>query len=790
MTPGIILDSAERRAVAAEMNLSVLKRLDASVSSVLFSASHVVLYQLKENISEWDRCDVEGALFIVQLDTNHSSNLQKIQFRLVVINRKSPDNYVEDIIIRNEELDCSDKMVMYSNMKGNTIGIWFYEEDEADRAYSLFKNIANGLPVTPMLPLTSHTVTASSALVPARTDASNTSGKSNITQSRPKRLPKRSTKSSVQTTALDRRDVQASPNRRTRRDTRREQRSSISSVIPKPIAPVALGSHSSKSDTNGTKHASSLDLSLPSERKLIPVEPKSKISTTTPVKVKDSVGERNTAKLSDLQTKKAQIGGRKVDESLARLFPDLSLADGVESSILEKAPESAIFESDAVSAMTKVSNTDLPSDDLTSGISMGRDRTYVPGVPMDPAIDQAIIAVGRPVSQGEDRKVDGPASLPTYTKLSSGKSKTNSESNEHRAINKKNEESTEAIKTSVKPFGTKEKGRPDDPATPKVKMDPELVGAKRDTDQMGNRPSILKTENKGADVLASYSSPRNNEQMNVEEDSGGNASSNFKLESSSGTNYQSATDCNEAADGQLSEPDVPPAPTNHGGADISLGQGISVGTDPRATNEIENGPSLPTMGAVGIPHAVHPMSGGGSFGGIHPQMALLLHQQRHHMMMMQHVMQHQNQIHHMHGVPTSTTPSGNIGVPAAHPIAQAQNLIPGLGISPGSMHSTGLPLHQLGMHPPGVFYPHAVNTSHPVSTSPSSRMGEGEDGRVSDERRVARSVALAHQNGLIGMDPNVPLDPMAFRAMVQRLLTDRELFDRVHGYYLEVFNQK
>jgi len=50
---------------ANAMQLSYLQSLDASVESIVATATHVALYDFSPSTSQWSRKDVEGSLFLV-----------------------------------------------------------------------------------------------------------------------------------------------------------------------------------------------------------------------------------------------------------------------------------------------------------------------------------------------------------------------------------------------------------------------------------------------------------------------------------------------------------------------------------------------------------------------------------------------------------------------------------------------------------------------------------------------------------------------------------------------------
>ena len=70
--------------------LASLRRNDDSIEEVLVTANHVCLYEFQLNVSQWKRRTVEGSLFIVKRSSHP-------RFQLIILNRLSPANHVEDM---------------------------------------------------------------------------------------------------------------------------------------------------------------------------------------------------------------------------------------------------------------------------------------------------------------------------------------------------------------------------------------------------------------------------------------------------------------------------------------------------------------------------------------------------------------------------------------------------------------------------------------------------------------------------------------------------------------------
>ena len=84
-TMGMVVTSVVQNRV-----LATLQRNDDSIEEVLETANHVCLYEFQVNANQWKRRDVEGTLFVVKRSSQP-------RFQLIILNRQSPKNHVEDI---------------------------------------------------------------------------------------------------------------------------------------------------------------------------------------------------------------------------------------------------------------------------------------------------------------------------------------------------------------------------------------------------------------------------------------------------------------------------------------------------------------------------------------------------------------------------------------------------------------------------------------------------------------------------------------------------------------------
>lgn len=826
MTAGIDVDPAERKATADGFNINGLKRLDGAVTSVLVSASHVVLYELKEDLNQWGRCDVEGALFLVQLDTNHPSNTNNIRYRLFIINRKSLDNYVDDVLVGNEDMDYSEKMIMYRNSKAATVGIWFYEQQEADQFHSFLKKIIGGDSAPSASPTLSTSINApesppafqrslQSASLPASTPSAPpvpaptipTSGPAQVPHSRPKRPPRRSTKPQNQVFNSDRRDMHTGHNSRSRREPRRDPRSSFSSPMTKPNGTTPGASHPpSRRDAYAAKR--SLNANVPhtsqaSATKTVLSSNKSQSSKTPHGKIQSSTKGNPAPRVVKSHT----AAKPKVDDSLARLFPDLSITEASSGATLPAgAPESAIFESDAVSTMIKAPVPSAFTSETGASSTAKASMDSITAVPMTPAMDEAIIVAAPPI-----QPTDEPAqSTPKSTSPVSAARPAEFEDAVTQGRENAKDKSAQTSSTANDDDKADNSGSADVvevvDIAPKVKPESESVmvhknDAIRDTKSPRNVKRFNRNEkHSGGSRIESqdHSNFKQAEQTfkrkMYEDDKAGDVKEgggSVKI-GDQGANTESGESGNENA--MMQGP--PLVGLSHGGGigggvglgipgmgmgmGMGMGVGMGMGMPPRGTMGMDdNGMPLPMLSGMGIPHGVHPLGGGGTFGGMHPQMAMVMHQQhqqhqqQQNMMMMHHIMQQQRHMQQLHGVAS----------PASSPIAPGvmpppQLVRPGLNLAGGNAPPPG------GV-PPSSMIGHSVEVGRHVLVEPGANAAgkHGEEPEDYVEEGMAHSVAHAHKNGYTGTNPNAPLDRSAFRAVVQRMLTDRKLFDRVYEHF-------
>ncbi|EFJ47163.1 hypothetical protein VOLCADRAFT_61625, partial [Volvox carteri f. nagariensis] len=113
--------------------LAVLRGFDPDVEEVLASSGHVSLYTMAVESQQWTRKDVEGSLFLLKRRGTP-------RFRMMVLNKLSTENYVEDIH-GGLDFELNPPYLMYTHGNAEIIGVWFYEQEDLHRVENVLMRI-------------------------------------------------------------------------------------------------------------------------------------------------------------------------------------------------------------------------------------------------------------------------------------------------------------------------------------------------------------------------------------------------------------------------------------------------------------------------------------------------------------------------------------------------------------------------------------------------------------------------------------------------------------------------
>uniref|UniRef100_A0A336LMB7 CSON005654 protein n=1 Tax=Culicoides sonorensis TaxID=179676 RepID=A0A336LMB7_CULSO len=115
------------------MNIVAINRVDPYVKSIVDSSAHVAFYTFNAENSEWEKTDIEGALFI------YSRNAEP--FHSIFINNRLNTNSLVEPITGQIDLQSQPPFLLYRNERSKIRGFWFYNSNECDRIGDLLKRL-------------------------------------------------------------------------------------------------------------------------------------------------------------------------------------------------------------------------------------------------------------------------------------------------------------------------------------------------------------------------------------------------------------------------------------------------------------------------------------------------------------------------------------------------------------------------------------------------------------------------------------------------------------------------
>ncbi|XP_043271340.1 mRNA-decapping enzyme 1A [Venturia canescens] len=115
------------------MNVAALKRVDPYIKDILETATHVALYTFNADNNEWEKTDIEGALFV------YSRNGEPYN-SILIMNRLNTNNLVEPVTL-GLDLQLQEPFLLYRNSKSDIYGIWFYDKVECIRIAAMLNTL-------------------------------------------------------------------------------------------------------------------------------------------------------------------------------------------------------------------------------------------------------------------------------------------------------------------------------------------------------------------------------------------------------------------------------------------------------------------------------------------------------------------------------------------------------------------------------------------------------------------------------------------------------------------------
>lgn len=110
----------------AELNHLVLQRWCPNLHTILAISPFAVLYNFNPETAAWEKSDIQGSLFVLQL--HHPSNIP--QYEIMILNRKHPEN-LHLPITSSENIEATEEFVIVHIEEGEqTVGLWMFSDEE------------------------------------------------------------------------------------------------------------------------------------------------------------------------------------------------------------------------------------------------------------------------------------------------------------------------------------------------------------------------------------------------------------------------------------------------------------------------------------------------------------------------------------------------------------------------------------------------------------------------------------------------------------------------------------
>nr|POE56518.1 isoform 2 of mrna-decapping enzyme 1b [Quercus suber] len=111
-----------------ELNLVVLRRYCPEISHIVTIAPFSVVYIFSPESQTWEKCGIEGTLFINKLSTPDGAP----RYNIMILNRKSMDNFMTDLTSA-DDIDITDEYVILQAKGGEEqtlqiYGLWIFSE--------------------------------------------------------------------------------------------------------------------------------------------------------------------------------------------------------------------------------------------------------------------------------------------------------------------------------------------------------------------------------------------------------------------------------------------------------------------------------------------------------------------------------------------------------------------------------------------------------------------------------------------------------------------------------------
>jgi hypothetical protein len=110
-----------------ELNLSVIRRHNPAVAEILSIAPYAVVYLFSPITQQWEKCGIEGTLFICQLTPSPTGVKQ---YCVTILNRRGLDNFYTELLSGDDVENTEDYIILQvaGEDAPQIYGLWIFSE--------------------------------------------------------------------------------------------------------------------------------------------------------------------------------------------------------------------------------------------------------------------------------------------------------------------------------------------------------------------------------------------------------------------------------------------------------------------------------------------------------------------------------------------------------------------------------------------------------------------------------------------------------------------------------------
>lgn len=115
----------------AELNLSVLRQHEPLTTSILFIAPYAVVYTFSPATEQWEKCRIEGTLFVCQLTPRPAGGER---YSVIILNRRGLNNFQLELR-KADQVEETDEYIILQDDDDEegtvgVFGLWIFSEPE------------------------------------------------------------------------------------------------------------------------------------------------------------------------------------------------------------------------------------------------------------------------------------------------------------------------------------------------------------------------------------------------------------------------------------------------------------------------------------------------------------------------------------------------------------------------------------------------------------------------------------------------------------------------------------